>query len=267
MEATLTTGTQVTPGVASHAHGVAALATRQGSCFSGERPGSLGLFHTACGGGADGAGDFEIFSLTTAIQAVGEGNYGRLGPDSSGATAMPTPRRCSPSPTPATRPTRCPARCRRSSRPRRWATPPRGPREHRSLLDLSVDGDAGVGQLRHDVAGRQPAAWGAAVPGPGRPPGRPPGARRPAERRGPTSGSGPVTAGSRVRLALGPVHHQLALDELALQTVQIGRPPAGTRPASVRLDGRRAHGVEVRDTNRGVEITVPVTGGGCTHSS
>jgi hypothetical protein len=80
MEASLTTGTQVTPGVASRDHGIAALATRESSCFSGDRPGSLGLFHTACGGGADGKGDFEIFSLTTAIQAVGEGNYGRLGP-------------------------------------------------------------------------------------------------------------------------------------------------------------------------------------------
>src|SRR4029078_1663220 len=37
------------------------------------------LFHTGCGGGADGKGDFEIFSLTTSIQAGGEGNYGRLG--------------------------------------------------------------------------------------------------------------------------------------------------------------------------------------------
>ena len=55
MEATLTTGTTVTPGVASQDHGVAALATRESSCFSGDRPGSLGLFHTACGGGADGA--------------------------------------------------------------------------------------------------------------------------------------------------------------------------------------------------------------------
>ena len=43
--------------------------------------GAAGLFHTGCGGGQDGKGDFEIFSLTTSIQAVGEGNFGRLGPD------------------------------------------------------------------------------------------------------------------------------------------------------------------------------------------
>jgi hypothetical protein len=80
MEAQLTQGDTVTPGVASQDHGVTALAGRENSCFSGDRPGSLGLFHTGCGGGADGKGDFEIFSLTTSIQAVGEGNYGRLGP-------------------------------------------------------------------------------------------------------------------------------------------------------------------------------------------
>src|SRR3954452_18735320 len=79
-EAELNSGTQTTPGVASHDHGTTALAGRENSCFSGDRPGNLGLFHTGCGGGADGKGDFEIFSLTTSIQAVGEGNYGRLGP-------------------------------------------------------------------------------------------------------------------------------------------------------------------------------------------
>jgi len=79
MEAELAGGTRTVPGLASHAHGTTALAGRENSCFSGDRPGSLGLFHTGCGGGADGKGDFEIFSLTTSIQAVGEGNYGRLG--------------------------------------------------------------------------------------------------------------------------------------------------------------------------------------------
>src|SRR6185295_7019906 len=80
-EAELNVGDQATPGVASYDHGTAALAARENSCFSGDRPGSRGLFHTGCGGGQDGKGDFEIFSLTTSIQAIGEGNFGRLGPD------------------------------------------------------------------------------------------------------------------------------------------------------------------------------------------
>jgi hypothetical protein len=80
MEAELTSGDEVTPGVASRDHGVTALAGRETPCFSGDRPGNRGLFHTGCGGGPEGQGSFNIFSLGTGIQAVGEGNYGRLGP-------------------------------------------------------------------------------------------------------------------------------------------------------------------------------------------
>jgi hypothetical protein len=79
MEADLNKDDETTPGLASYDHGTAALAGRENSCFSGSRPGSLGLFHTGCGGGPEGLGEFSIFSLTTSIQAVGEGNYGRLG--------------------------------------------------------------------------------------------------------------------------------------------------------------------------------------------
>jgi hypothetical protein len=78
-EAELAFGATTIPGVASQDHGATSLAGRENSCFSGDRPGSRGLFHTGCGGGPEGKGEFSIFSLTTSIQAVGEGNYGRLG--------------------------------------------------------------------------------------------------------------------------------------------------------------------------------------------
>ncbi len=54
-------------------------ATREQRASAATGPAASGLFHTGCGGGGDGKGDIEIFSLTTAIQAVGEGNYGRMG--------------------------------------------------------------------------------------------------------------------------------------------------------------------------------------------
>jgi hypothetical protein len=84
MEAELTLGSKETfPGLALRAHGTEALALRETDrepdCYSGARPYNLGLFHTGCGGGADGTGERTIFGLNTAIQAVGEGNYGRLG--------------------------------------------------------------------------------------------------------------------------------------------------------------------------------------------
>ncbi len=75
MDAELTTG----PGLAPRDHGVAALAVRETDCYSGSRPLNLGLFHTGCGGGADGQGTPTIFSLGNAVMAVGEGNYGRMG--------------------------------------------------------------------------------------------------------------------------------------------------------------------------------------------
>ena len=79
MEVELLRDGEIDPGLASFEHGSAALAARENSCYSGERPGNRGLFHTGCAGGPAGAGEFAIFSLNTAIQAVGEGNYGRTG--------------------------------------------------------------------------------------------------------------------------------------------------------------------------------------------
>ena len=79
MEVELFVDGEFVPGLAPFAHGDAALATRENNCYSGERPGNRGLFHTGCGGGPEGKGEFAIFSLGTGIQAVGEGNYGRLG--------------------------------------------------------------------------------------------------------------------------------------------------------------------------------------------
>jgi hypothetical protein len=80
MEAELTIGGMTVPGLATFDHGNQALTLRETECYSGSRPYNLGLFHTGCGGGPTGAGERTIFGLNTAIQAVGEGNYGRLGP-------------------------------------------------------------------------------------------------------------------------------------------------------------------------------------------
>jgi hypothetical protein len=79
MEAELTPRRRVWPGLASFEHGTDALREREQPCYSGERPYNRGLFHTGCGGGETGQGEQVVFSLNTAIQAVGEGNYGRLG--------------------------------------------------------------------------------------------------------------------------------------------------------------------------------------------
>ena len=128
-------------------------------------PGSRGLFHTGCGGGPEGKGEFSIFSLTTSIQAVGEGNFGRLGP---GQQQRYTRRQRRDDV----------LRARNGQHPRRAARRDAGDlpvgaqrrpqhrlhAEHHPLLDVPVDGHAGLGQLRHRVVGDPPAARGAALP-------------------------------------------------------------------------------------------------------
>jgi hypothetical protein len=81
MEAEIYRAGEFEPGLAAFANGSRALAGRENDCYSGKRPGNLGMFHTACGGGPEGNGEFSIFSLNSGIQAVGEGNYGRTGLD------------------------------------------------------------------------------------------------------------------------------------------------------------------------------------------
>ncbi|MGH2845796.1 MAG: glycogen debranching protein [Thermoleophilaceae bacterium] len=78
MEAELAVKRRPVPGLTTFEHGTRSLALHETSCFSGERPFNRGLFHTGCGGGPEGQGELTIFGLNTAIQSVGEGNYGRL---------------------------------------------------------------------------------------------------------------------------------------------------------------------------------------------
>jgi hypothetical protein len=78
MEAELTVRGRPVPGLTTFDHGTRSLALHETPCFSGERPFNRGLFHTGCGGGPEGKGELTIFGLNTAIQSVGEGNYGRL---------------------------------------------------------------------------------------------------------------------------------------------------------------------------------------------
>jgi hypothetical protein len=80
MEAELHVNGRTVPGLAPRGHGTTALAGREDPCYSGSHPLNPGLFHTGCEGGPLGEGELVIFGLTTSIQSIGEGNYGRLGP-------------------------------------------------------------------------------------------------------------------------------------------------------------------------------------------
>ena len=264
MEAELTIGDQVTPGVAAPDHAATALTQRETSCYSGDRPGNLGLFHTGCGGGQDGKGDGEIFSLTTSIQAVGEGNYGRLGPeqqqrytDANAETMFSEPATGgSPDEQPGAMPEIFPST---PADPTMQGVPPNIDRcwTCRSMF-MQAWGNYGTAwSVVHQQLGVRPFLGdGALQVVPQVPDGQ------------------PSVAGQNIRLGDGSVdvfaahagngyETRLLVHGLQLHSLEIGQTlPAGSAPASVVVDGQPARDQTVRQTNRGVEVTVPVQSDG-----
>ena len=237
---------------------------RQTPEFSGVRPGNPGLFHTGVGGGSDGAGDFEIFSLTTSIMAVGEGNYGRLGPgqqqrytDANAETMFSEPATgntpdeqpgAMPEIFPST-PQFDPSKGIPANINRCWTC--------RSMF-MQAWGNYGTAwSVVNQQLGVRPFLGDSALQVvPQVPQGQ------------------PSVAGSNIRLGDGSVDvfasrsgnvytTKLQVHGLRLKTVQIGHTlPAGSTPRDIRLDGKRVHNATVTPTNRGVEVTVPVGGSG-----
>jgi hypothetical protein len=264
MEAELTRGDTVSPGVGSRAHALAALIARESACFSGSRPGSLGLFHTGCGGGADGKGDFEIFSLTTSIMAVGLGNYGLLGAgqqqrytDANAETMFSEPATGG---TPDEQP---------GAMPEIFPSAPNGDRS--AGIPANIDrcwtcrsqvmqawGNYGtVWPVVHQQLGLRPfLPDGELDVVPQVPPGQ------------------PSVAGSDIRLGTGSADvlaaragrrytTTVALHRLSLRRLVLGVTlPLSSRPRTVTLDGHRVRHGSLQVTNRGVELTVPVRRGG-----
>jgi hypothetical protein len=264
MEAELTTGDEVTPGVAPQNHGTTALAGRETSCFSGDRPGSLGLFHTGCGGGADGNGDFNIFSLGTGIQAVGEGNYGRLGPDqqqrythANAETMFSEPATDNtPDEQPGAMPEIFPSTPKVD--PPKAGVPPNIKRcwTCRSMF-MQAWGNYGTAwSVVHQQLGVRPFLnRGLLEVVPQVPPDQ------------------PSVAGSNIRLGRGSVGvyaaHATAgyttkvdATRTPVRELVIGHTlPHGSRLAGLWLDGRRVEHYDARETNRGLEVTVDAKAG------
>jgi hypothetical protein len=258
MEAELNFGDEVRPGVASYDHGTTALAGRENSCFSGDRPGSRGLFHTGCEGGPEGKGEFSIFSLTTSIQAVGEGNYGRLGPDQQQRYTHANAETM-------------------FSEPATGNTPDEQPGAMPEIFPSGLNGDLSTGftpnitrcwtcrSMVMQAWGNYGTAWSVIHQQLGvRPflnvselqvvPQVPP--------------DQPSVAGSNIRLGRGSAgvfashtgaSYTTKVDatRTRVHRLVIGHTlPHGSRPAVVRLDGRRVRRYRARETNRGLELTV-----------
>jgi hypothetical protein len=243
MEAELEINNHSAPGLTTYDHGVTALALRETPCYSGTRPWNEGLFHTGCGGGPEGRGEAVIFTLNSAIQAVGEGNYGRLGArqqqrytDANRETMLPTPDEqpgampeIAPSPDFGRNIDRC-TRCR-SMVMQAWGNYGTAwPVVHQQL---GVRPD--LGRSRLEVVPQLPS-------------------------------SAPI-AGRSIRLGSGSIDVAASRDgnryrttvdtgETWLTSLRVGHTlPRTARVRTVWLDGEPA-GFEERLTNRGLEVTV-----------
>ncbi len=256
MEAELNVNGQTVPGVAPFDHGNTALAGRENDCFSGTPPFNPGLFHTGCTGPPAGQGERVIYGLTTSIQSVGEGNYGRLGPGEQqryihalAETMFAEPATGgTPDEQPGAMPEIFPSPDQGANIDRCWTC--------RSMF-MQAWGNYGTAwPVVHQWLGVQPDLGNGLV------------AFVPQVPQGQT-----VVQGRNIRLGGG------SADVLATHTgkvyltristagvgtnhVVIGHTlPRGTRPTVVVLDGRVVHNYQVVQTNRGNEVTVPTNAG------
>jgi hypothetical protein len=258
MEAELRVRGETVPGLAPFAHGDTALAGRENDCFSGTHPLNPGLFHTGCGGGPNGQGERTIFGLTTSIQSIGEGNYGRLGPGQQEryTHALAETQFSEPATggTPDEQPGASPEIFPSPDFPlwnieRCWTC--------RAMFMQAWNQYGTTWAVVHQWLGVRPDLGNGSL------------------EVVPQVPDGQATVEGRdIRLGQGSVDVLAAHTGNAYRTeldvaggvgareVAIGHTlPAGAHVASVVLDGRTVHNYEVRQTNRGVEVTV-ATGGG-----
>lgn len=252
MEAELTIHDAASPGLTTFERGNTALALRETDCYSGQRPYNLGLFHTGCDS-PDNPGGRSIFGLNTAIQAVGEGNYGRLDAQRRYTDAEAEPM---------------------FGQPFTGGTPDEQPGALPEILpspdfDAEGDLDANIDRCWNCRAmfmqawGHYGTAWPVIHQQLG---------VRPDLGRGelavvPQLPSAAPIAGEDIRLGDGSVdvaagrtgkqyRTTIDADDAPARRLELGHTlPRGARVKSVRLDGRRS-GYRARLTNRGLEVTV-----------
>ncbi|MGH2799203.1 MAG: glycogen debranching protein [Thermoleophilaceae bacterium] len=253
MEAELTIGEEPEPGLAARDSGAEALAVRETDCYSGMRPYNLGLFHTGCGGGETGQGELTIFGLNTAIQAVGEGNYGRLGP---GRQQRYTDAEAEPM----------------FGQPYTGGTPDEQPGALPEILP-SPDFGANIDRcwtcraMFVQAWGHYGTAWPVVHQQLGV---RPDMGRRALEVTPQVPPGQPRVAGSHIRLGSGSIDVAAAREgseyrtrvdvDVGVSRLVLGHTlPPGARVSSVTLDGEPAK-YTVRRTNRGLEVLARVRG-------
>ena len=257
MEAELRVDGRTVPGLAPPDHGTAALAGRETPCYSGEHPLNPGLFHTGCTGGPEGQGEEIVFGLTTSIQSIGEGNYGRLGPGQQQRYTHALAETMFSEPATGGTPDEQPG-----AMPEIFPSPDQGANIDRCWtcrsMFMQAWGNYGTAwAVVHQWLGVRPDLGNGRI------------------EVVPQVPQGQTTVQGRdIRLGRGSADVRATHAGDAYRTrIDVGKGvgahrvvightlPAGARPAAVVLDGRLVHDYRVRDTNRGTEVTVATTAG------
>jgi hypothetical protein len=257
MEAELRVNGRTVPGLAPFPHGNAALAGRENDCYSGEHPLNPGLYHTGCGGGPEGKGELVVFGLTTSIQSIGEGNYGRLGPGQQQRYTHALAETMFSEPATGGTPDEQPG-----AMPEIFPSPDQG---------ANIDRCWTCRSMFMQAWGHYGTSWAVVHQWLG---------VRPDLGHGrlevvPQVPAGQTTVkGTHIRLGGGFADVRASHSGNAyLTAIDVGRGvgagrvsightlPAGAHPAAVVLDGHRVHDYRVVETNRGTEVTV-TTGAG-----
>jgi hypothetical protein len=257
MEAELTEpGGQVAPGLAPFGHGNTALAGREDPCYSGTPPFNPGLFHTGCGGGPNGQGEKVIFGLTTSIQSVGEGNYGRLGPGQQQRYTHALAETMFSEPATGGTPDEQPG-----AMPEIFPSPDQGANIDRCWtcrsMFMQAWGNYGTAwPVVHQWLGVRPDL------GRGRLSFVPQVPRGQTTVRGEDIRLGDGAADVRASHVGDTYRTEITTAWTGARHVEIGHTlPRGTLPVSVVLDGRPVRHYDVRETNRGTEVTIQTRSG------
>jgi hypothetical protein len=251
MEAELTVRGEAEPGLAPNGHGTTALAGREDPCYSGEHPFNPGLFHTGCGGGQNGQGELVIFGLTTSIQSIGEGNYGRLGPGQQQRYTHALAETMFSEPATGGTPDEQPG-----AMPEIFPSPGQGPNIDRCWTCRSMFMQAWG---NYGTAWAVVHQWLGVRPDLGRDrlevvPQVPDGQ---SDVQGTKIRLGGGSAGVRASHAGARYTTVTDTGSVPVRKYFIGHAlPRGAKVASVVLDGRRARHYEARQTNRGLEVRV-----------
>jgi hypothetical protein len=256
MEAELRVMGQTVPGLAPFGHGNTALAGRENECYSGTPPFNPGLFHTGCGGGPNGQGELVIFGLTTSIQSVGEGNYGRLGPTQQGRYTHALAETMFSEPATGGTPDEQPG-----AMPEIFPSPGQGANIDRCWtcrsMFMQAWGNYGTAwPVVHQWLGVRPDLGNGLVEVVPQVP----------------DGQGSVQ-GQDIRLGGGSADvlathagnsysTEITTTGVGTNNVIIGHTlPSGTNPAAVVLDRTAVHNYKVVQTNRGNEVVIPTSAG------